>query len=186
MTCKGWCDEGKLSLLFDLAAKTRGIAGDVLEIGSAWGRSTVVLCKASRKTVWSIDPHTGGIGVLRKGETQDSYAEFIANLRRCGVASHTRVLKHTTTEVVEQGIIPQAVRFSLVFIDGMHTAEAVRTDFSFACSRLTPGGVVVFDDYYEKSVSDYREAIDELIRDNSLTLIESRSVNLVHFVKDPA
>ncbi len=61
LTCKGWMDNPKLGLLYDLARRSARIPGDILEIGSAWGRSTVLLCLASKKKVCSVDPHTGGL-----------------------------------------------------------------------------------------------------------------------------
>ena len=56
----GYTDRGKLELLYNLCRETGQIEGDVLEIGSAYGRSTIVLASSGRK-IWSIDPHTGRI-----------------------------------------------------------------------------------------------------------------------------
>jgi len=70
LKCKGWTSRAKLSLLYDLAQQTEKINGDILEIGSAWGRSTVLLAFASTKIIWSIDPHTGGIAYIKRGKSK--------------------------------------------------------------------------------------------------------------------
>ena len=56
--------------------------GDILEIGSAWGRSAVLLGYASSKHIWSIDPHTGGRAFIERGEVQNSFEIFKANLAK--------------------------------------------------------------------------------------------------------
>jgi predicted O-methyltransferase YrrM len=37
----------------------------------------------------------------------------------------------------------------LIFIDGGHSVETIQSDWEFARRAIRPGGVVVFDDYYE-------------------------------------
>lgn len=151
LSCKGWTNYERLSLLYDLLIKTKKIKGDILEIGSAFGRSTVLLGLASKKMIWSIDPHTGGRAYIEKNENQDSFKEFSSSLKKYKI-KNIKILKHTTKEVIEKGLIPKDVRFSLVFIDGLHTPKGVTIDFNLACGRLRNGGIAVFDDYFEKNV----------------------------------
>lgn len=82
LRCQGWASLQKLSLLHDLVAQTGALEGDILEIGSAWGRSTVLLGHASDKRIWSIDPHTGGRAFIERGENQNSFDIFKENLVR--------------------------------------------------------------------------------------------------------
>lgn len=183
LSCKGFTSETKLSSLFDLAVKTDCYDGDILEIGSAWGRSTVLLGFASRKLIWSIDPHTGGRAYIERGEDQNSFDEFVENLEKYRFSYRVRVLRNTTREVAEHALMPASAKFSLVFIDGLHSHEGVETDFKFSYSRLVSSGVMIFDDYYEPSVSDYAEMIDRLVRANSIDLIKDKKSRLVWFFK---
>ncbi len=183
LSCRGWTDERKLSLLYDLAEQCRVIEGDILEIGSAWGRSSVLLGLATTKTVWCIDPHTGGLAYIQKNENQDSYREFLENLRKNGVANRVQSLMHTTAEVKASSLIAEDTKFALAFIDGLHTPEGVRIDFDYAFGRLAESGIMIFDDYFEPSVRPYADEIDRLAADHQALLVRDETSRLVYFRK---
>ena len=185
LCCQGWTSIKKLSVLYDIALRTSVLEGDILEIGSAWGRSAVLLGYASSKNIWSIDPHTGGRAFIERGEVQNSFDIFKANLARNGFTSRVTILKFTTDEVIEKKLLPPPIRFSMVFIDGLHTARGVEIDFGLAFERLVPGGVIVFDDYAEDSIPDYTEMIDALMLRHGLTLIKDKDSGLVFTKKLP-
>ena len=182
-TCEGWTSEDKLALLWDLAGKVEGVEGDILEIGSAWGRSTVLLGHASGKKIWSIDPHTGGLIYISKGQPQNSYDGFVGNLEKFGLRDRVEILKHTTQEVIDANLLPQDHAFAMAFIDGLHTADGVAVDFPFAFSRLSKGGVIIFDDYFEATVADYKEKIDELAAEAGLSLVKEPKVGLAYAIR---
>ena len=183
LCCQGWTSKQKLSVLYDIALRTSGLDGDILEIGSAWGRSAVLLGYASTKHIWSIDPHTGGRAFIERGEVQDSFDIFKANLARNGFGERVTSLKFTTDEVIEKKLLAPALRFSMAFIDGLHTARGVEIDFGLAFERLVPGGVIVFDDYAEASIPDYTEMVDALMLRHGLTLIKDKDSGLVYIEK---
>lgn len=183
LRCQGWTSLQKLSLLHDLAVETDSLDGDILEIGSAWGRSAVLLGHASGKRIWSIDPHTGGRAFIERGEKQNSFDIFKENLARNKLDNRVRILKHTTAEVMEKGLLPATQKFSFIFIDGLHSAEGVELDFKLAFERLVPNGIMAFDDYAEESIPDYTEMIDALMLMHKLTLIKDAASGLVYFRK---
>jgi predicted O-methyltransferase YrrM len=183
LRCQGWTSIRKLSLLHDLAVQADSLEGDILEIGSAWGRSAVLLGLSSRKCIWSIDPHTGGRAYIERGEKQNSFDIFKENLARTKLVNRVKILKHTTAEVMEKKLLPDTQRFSLVFIDGMHTAEGVEIDFKLAYEKLVPNGVMAFDDYAEKSIPDYTEMVDALMLRYKLALNKDAPSGLVYFKK---
>jgi predicted O-methyltransferase YrrM len=183
LSCKGWTDENKLTKLFDLVQETEHLDGDILEIGSAWGRSTVLLGLASKKNIWSIDPHTGGLAYIQKGEEQNSFNEFLSNISAHGISEKVVVLKSMTQEVMDLDLIPYSINFSLAFIDGLHTPDGVQKDFELAYSRLVLSGVMVFDDYYEPTVKDYADMIDTIAYRNKVQLIKDEQSKLVYFYK---
>jgi len=183
LKCKGWTDRRKLSILYDLAKDVSLLEGDFVEIGSAWGRSTALLGLATEKTIWLIDPHTGGRAFIERGEFQNSFEEFQANIKNRGVSARVRALKNTTKEVWEQTLVPDQTRFALVFVDGLHTPEGVRIDFQFSYDRLVNSGVMIFDDYFEPTLSDYTNEIDLLMEERGLTLIKDDDSGLVWFFR---
>jgi predicted O-methyltransferase YrrM len=183
LSCKGWTDENKLLKLFDLVQESEHLEGDILEIGSAWGRSTVLLGLASKKKIWSIDPHTGGLAYIQKGEEQNSFNEFLRNISAHGISEKVVVLKNMTQEVMDLNLIPSSINFSLAFIDGLHTRKGVQNDFKLAYSRLVLSGVMIFDDYFEPTVKDYAEMIDTIAGRSKVQLIKDEQSRLVYFYK---
>lgn len=183
LSCKGWTSEKKLSLIFELIQNVKNLDGEILEIGSAWGRSAVLIALSSEKRLWSIDPHTGGIVAIRENNPQNSFDEFCRNLEKNFVLDKVNILKYTTKEVYEQNLLPENINFSFAFIDGLHTAEAVELDFKLAYSKLIKNGILVFDDYFEKSIPDYTQMIDEISNKLNIELIKDFNSKLVYLIK---
>ena len=86
--------------------------------------------------------------------------------------------------MVSQGLLPDIQRFSLVFIDGLHTAEGVKLDFELGFAKLVKGGVMVFDDYFSASIPDYTEMIDVLVQQYKQGLVRDEYSKLVYFRKE--
>lgn len=122
----------------------------VLEIGSAYGYSTVALALVASH-VTAVDPHTG----------HGSYGQMMANLGVYGVAE--RVMpKVSRSQDVLPDLHSQGRRYDLVWIDGDHTAEGVEHDVTWAVKLLKPGGVIACHDYDEVTCPGVRTALDKL------------------------
>ncbi len=140
-------DEG--ALLLSAAERSLHARPDaaIVEVGSFCGRSTIVLASAVRALgaparVYAIDPHqgelTGAGGPERAEPTLD---RFLHNVRSAGVDGCIEVLQMASTDVRWSGPI------GLLFIDGLHTYEAVKSDFEHFEASLAPGSLVAFHDY---------------------------------------
>ena len=147
----GWCTDAEASALYR-AAIAQQASGDIAEIGSWKGRSTVALSLAlqdarSNAVVYAIDPHEGSeehAEVIRVEGT--TLGEFRKNLKSYGAP-----------EVVEEIVAPsvraasvlaeRGVRLSLVFIDGAHDEASVREDIRAFVPLLVPGGLLALHDY---------------------------------------
>ncbi len=129
----------------------------VLEIGSAFGYSTVIMGLAGAEDVWSVDPHTG----------HDSLAAFCANVERFGLKGRVKVCVGTSqgaAELRENGGGPAVPHryFGLVFVDGGHELADVRHDRDWAMELVVPfGGVIAFHDYDEETCPGIKPALDE-------------------------
>lgn len=142
---KGWLTDGEGALLYDFARRCTG-RGAIVEIGSWHGRSTIYLAKGSeagaRVPVYAVDPHTGS------PEHHDRYGDvwtfdvFKANIARAGVGDLVRPLVMTSEDAARQFDGP----VELLFIDGDHAYEAVRSDWELWSPRLVTGGWVVLHD----------------------------------------
>lgn len=163
---RGWLRMPDAHLLYRLARSAEG-SGKVVEIGSAWGRSSVFLaagCRASsREGLIAIDPHTGDEWFLADAGIRrvNSYDEFRSNLKRFEIADWVEPLVMTSDEAAAT-VPTQPIR--LLFVDGSHTYEAVSRDIHNWVPRLVDGGVVVFDDYPNPDPTvGVRPAVDELL-----------------------
>lgn len=132
--------------------------GTIVEIGSYMGNSTVYLALAGGE-VHAVDPHTPQSmvqvpwdGGEASGEThpqQDPSDAFLANLQRFGVRDRVRYHR-SESAVAAQSWSGGPIR--LLFIDGLHTFEAVRDDYRAWRPWLAEEHVVLFDDYLWKEV----------------------------------
>lgn len=161
---KGWISEKEAKLLYCAAAFGQG-QGDIVEIGSAWGKSTIILAQASREfrgdTVFAVDPHTGGKSYLAsiKKETIDTYPEFLENIRKCGVEGLVKPIVRKSEEASGEW---SGRPIRLLFIDGWHSYECVKKDILNWSRFLIHKGIIILDDYTNDFL-DYKRAIDELL-----------------------
>ena len=177
----GWLTTADARLLYALAHHGPQ-RGAVVEIGSAWGRSTVVLASASkraaRERVYAIDPHTGdpwwlarvsrdpssdlvADGLMASGASFSSLDDFRAAPRRFDVEDYVSPVVATSNEAAEQ-LDTGPIR--LLYVDGLHSYEGVRDDIKNWVPRVVKGGIIVFDDYfYESPGVGVKQAVDELL-----------------------
>jgi predicted O-methyltransferase YrrM len=180
----GWLGGEDARLLYRLARRGPG-RGAVVEIGSAWGRSTIVLAhgskQAGREKVVAIDPHTGdpryldadarqaappsaaAAGALQLPPDSQEFSSlpaFQANVRQFGVDDWVVPVVAPSTEAART--LP-ATPIRLLFIDGLHSYEGVHADIADWLPRVISRGIVVFDDYFnDKPEVGVRAAVDEL------------------------
>jgi predicted O-methyltransferase YrrM len=135
-------------------------AGDVLEIGSAYGYSAIVMALAGAH-VTAVDPHTW---------IQDSLQVMEAGLAAYGVTDRVSILDAYSAPVLQTFALAIAhvpvTPFGMVFIDGDHARDAVRSDVLGALKILRPGGVLACHDYGEDCCCPgVRRALDDLYPD---------------------
>lgn len=135
---------------------------DVLEVGSAYGYSTVAIGLVA-KSVVAIDPHL----------THGSYGDLVANLAANGLRDKVRIevgysqdvlplLAGTIQTSMGVTVMDEFPMFDLVWIDGDHSAETVEHDVQWALKLLKPGGHLACHDYDEVTCPGVRMALDKL------------------------
>lgn len=111
-----------------------------LEIGCAFGVSTLYICEALSRlgsgyhTI--LDPH--------------QYSEFsgigVANLKRVGFDSFELIER--PSEVALPALLAEGRTFQFALIDGWHTFDHTLLDLFYANRLLEEGGIVVIDDLH--------------------------------------
>lgn len=119
-----------------------------LEIGMAWGFSSVAICSALRD-------NGGGVNVIVDPyQTCHFEGVGIAALDTFGLASLAEVHEQRSDLFLPTFWQGRKNRIQFAFIDGDHRVDAVFVDFYYVDKLLDEGGIVVFDDHQFPSVRD--------------------------------
>lgn len=139
--------ENEQGALTDLAAGRL-----VLEVGSAYGYSSIVMARAAEHVI-AVDPH-GGYGSM-----PDSLAQMRGNLAAYDLSDSVSIVVARSVPALHALYLASA-RFDLIFIDGDHREIAVRTDVELAARVLADGGALACHDYGEQTCPGVRAALD--------------------------
>jgi SAM-dependent methyltransferase len=133
------------------------VPGDVVEIGVLLGGGTYKLChwfarNAPEKRVIAVDifDPTFDVTTCTQGDTMAGlYQEALAGRDQRSVFDEVTASCANLTVVAgdSAAIELPCERIAFAYVDGHHSAAYVRNDFELVWQRLSPGGVVGFDDY---------------------------------------
>lgn len=169
---EGWFSEDEGRLLFRTVIQAVvELPGQVVEVGSYKGRSTVILGHAARTAargrpgvkVYAIDPHEG---VLSSGKVPPTWDSFITMLTSYGLGDVVVSLRLKSSEVRWSGPI------ALLFIDGLHDLANVAADYSKFFPFVPPGGYIAFHDYSNPGHPDVRTFVDDRILAGEISVHE--------------
>ena len=187
----GQCDYQKLEAL--TAVYRRVPDGDIVEIGSLWGRSAVALAFLARHygigkllcvDPWASEELRQGIPRVDEAAKELPMAEVfdafrinlapfadMANYVRAGSADAARTYRHgrrVTTEDFGETVYTGEI--ALLHIDGNHALQAVRDDIAAWQPCVGRGGWIVFDDYCWPFGNGPKVAADEFCQECSRPL----------------
>jgi len=126
----------QLDLLIHSLRSLASHSGDVAEIGSWRGITTLALAQNTTKTVYAIDPHP--IGHFEGVE--EAYEAF---QKRVATVSNIRYIRKCSGEAFRQ-CSDQA--FSMVFVDAMHDFVSANFDLTVWSTLITTGGFLALHD----------------------------------------
>lgn len=168
-TIPGMTDHDKIAAV--IHAMRHAPDGDVVEIGSWWGRSAALFVLLARAygsgSVLCVDPWANaalpqGVGVLdRASAAADAEAAFrifqvnlapiaagrLNYLRACSADAAPRYRPGLWIESAAFGCTRYAGQIALLHIDGNHAEASVAADTRLWTPHVKPGGWIVFDDY---------------------------------------
>lgn len=170
-TIPGMCDHLKLRALCEIARDCP--SGDLVEIGSWWGKSAFILLRLTQTygigRLYCVDPWSdahlvqgGAASVVDLVSTQYSAEEafqvFLLNLRpyahgdlsylRCpSTEGAVRYRSGGTVKTPEFGSAKPAGAIALLHIDGNHSYACAKADIDAWTPAVTPGGWIIIDDY---------------------------------------
>ena len=115
-----------------------------VEIGSARGKSACYIGRAlvdnGKGRLYAIDPHAKTD--WNDSNSVDTFQAMQSNMESVGVKAYVEILRETS-ERAAQG---WSRSIDLIFIDGDHSYEGVKRDWTLFIPHVTPFGLVVFHD----------------------------------------
>ena len=181
----GMCDHEKIRALCAVFASMP--KGDVVEIGSWWGKSALLLHRLARLAetgpLLCLDPWTQEN--LRQGDakglvdgtqvsTDEAFEVFCANLAPYanGQVNYLRMPADDAASLYQADLLVETTAFgstrysgriALLHVDGNHAYEHASSDVRTWAPRLVPGGWLVVDDYQWPYGDGPRRAGDEYL-----------------------
>ncbi|BBB68297.1 hypothetical protein UNDYM_4044 [Undibacterium sp. YM2] len=167
----GMCDHEKLRALYEIARSCP--AGDVVEIGSWWGKSAFILGHLAQSfglgNVLCIDPWSE-TGIVSEGadslveaafthfSAEEAFGVFLVNLlpysqgrlnylRMPSLDGASYYASHDSVNNTMFGNTSYSGQIALLHIDGNHSEDSARADVAAWCPLVAPGGWIVIDDY---------------------------------------
>lgn len=166
-------------LLFALAHDCA--EGCIVEVGSYRGRSTVALALGTQaganRPVYAIDPHEEFVGALGGRFGPEDRAAFYRHMLATGAYQTVRLVNLSSRIVAPQWELP----VGLLWIDGDHRYEGVRSDFDLWMPHLTQHAVVAFDDAAISDLGPY-QVVQELAASGQYRVLREGKLSVLQRV----
>ena len=184
----GMCDDDKLRALFEIVRYS--VDGDVIEIGSWWGKSAFILSNLARNfeigKLLCVDPWSNE-HLIQDEKTVDRSsakvsAEEALRIFQIGLlpfnSNHINYLRKTSVEAAKYykdnrsvsteafGNTEYAGKISILHIDGNHAYDAAKADVEAWKSFVVDGGWIIIDDYIWPYGDGPQRVGDEFIENN--------------------
>ena len=150
-----------------MAAACTPAQGDIVEIGSFKGKSSVMLGRVARhyglNPIVAIDPHNFNnpqLHVHRTTPGATSFDEFQKNIKDAGVADFVSPRRQYSTQVA--GSWERPIR--MLWIDGDHSYKGAKEDFDGFFRHVQEGGIVAFHDALHEDAGPIRVFVEEILR----------------------
>lgn len=185
----GMCDDEKLRALLGILQYS--VNGDIVEIGSWWGKSAFVLAWLARcfdtGNLLCVDPWTND-HLIQNEKTVDSGSMQVSAEEALGVfqigllpfnSNHINYLRMTSVDgaayfndcqVVDTAVFGKTEyrgQISVLHIDGNHSYHSVSADVDSWTKFITVGGWIIFDDYIWPYGNGPQRVGDEFLEKNS-------------------
>lgn len=161
-------NDDRLWMLAQLSRLVRNVPGDTAECGVYRGASSFLICKENQaspleKTHYVFDSFEGLSGPVERDGDHWSEGDLA-----CGIDEVKRNLSDFPNVKYFKGWIPERFpevskcQFSLVHID-VDLYQPTQDSFEFFYERVSPGGIIVCDDYGFSACPGAAEAIDSYL-----------------------
>jgi len=186
----GMCDHEKICALHEVARHS--VSGDLVEIGSWWGKSAFVLARLAScyeiGNLLCVDPWSNqhlvqhdSHGLVDSGSAQVDAAEALAvfeisllafnsnhvnYLRMPSIDGARHYLEQRSAATAAFGTTPYSGHIAILHIDGNHAYAEVKSDIASWSGMVARGGWIILDDYIWPFGDGPRRAGDEFLAEH--------------------
>jgi hypothetical protein len=149
---QGWLEPLAVELISLLAqAQARaGVMGGVCEIGIHHGRLFILLqlLTSGRAAAYDLfENQSDNVDGSGRGDKE----AFLSNLRRHGRDAEQVVVRSCNSlHLTPADVLADAGPVRIFSVDGGHTPEVTANDMALAEATLSPGGLLILDDYFNE------------------------------------
>lgn len=147
-----------------------------VELGTWQGASAIPVARAIRRwggTVTCVDTWAGD--VHQPASVRPSAPWMLVscarNMFEAGVGAHVRLIPCSTGEAAAAFDQP----IDWLYIDADHSYDGARADLAAWAPLVTPGGLILGDDYGHRLFPGVRQAWDDFEQEHGLTLMRYQS-----------
>ena len=179
----GFLSDGQAARLWD-RARALGAGSTIVEVGSHYGKSTILLSHAAGDgvNVVAIDPHMSGpYASATDEEGERVHAAFHANLERTGADGAVRHVRQPSQSAEALASVDGAV--DLLYVDGDHRYDRARDDLLLWGPRVRAGGSIFVHDCYSSPYVTM--AVLRVLLPASDLRYVGRERSLVEYVAEP-
>ncbi|MFV2057362.1 MAG: class I SAM-dependent methyltransferase [Thiohalomonadales bacterium] len=184
---EGYLSEREAALVA-LAAVVPTSPGQILEIGSFKGKSTILLSKGAQLSdkalVTAIDPLTAPSHTDPSlGKDLSSENDFFNNLKIHGVTDNVDFHQKYSYELKNKWTSP----IRLLWIDGDHTYPGAKLDFDLFSPYLSDGAIIMMDDVLNKFSGPLRVFVENIVLSSNFGAMGiCGSIGWAQYHSDPA
>ena len=190
----GMCDDEKIGALCEIGRYS--VPGDIVEIGSAYGKSAFVLSRLARlygigktlcidpwKREYMVQNDAGGLvdDSVQYFDVDETLRVFEMNLlpysngdinymRLPSTEAALHYGAHRAVSTESFGMTEYCGNIAVLHIDGNHSYEAARADVDAWSSHVLPGGWIIIDDYVWPYGDGPQRVGDEFLHKNRTRL----------------
>lgn len=201
----GMCDDDKFRALFEITRYS--VAGDLVEIGSWWGKSAFILSRLAQNfgigKLLCVDPWSNEHLIQNEKAVDSSSAQVDADealkIFQIGLlpfnAGHINYLRMPSVDAAKSyessksvstaafGQTEYAGQISILHIDGNHTYEAAKADVESWAKFVTAGGWIIIDDYIWPYGDGPKRVGDEFLEKNAPKIVTSFVMGTALFIQ---
>lgn len=136
----GWLSLSEAYFLSESCSITSNLKGEVVEIGSFQGKSSIILASYTNQ-VYAVDPHLGNLDNKKVNSTFDNY---LNNLKSFKLENKVTVIRKTSQKASKLWRKP----IKLLFIDGLHDYNNAKLDYDLWSKHLVNEGIIAMHDAF--------------------------------------